>query len=184
MRQAPEDNWRATALARLAPHLPEADRAAVFQEAVEAAGRLEKPHDRWYCISHIAGCMAAAGMPAGAMKLIDSIDDHYWKADLLLRIAPLLPAGMLDDALDLAGGITHQAERARVFGALMPRFGDVTLEKLHRIWAEILHLLASGTRQELLLVLPGLLPAFGRLGGADAMVECAEIVESVRRWWP
>jgi hypothetical protein len=184
VRQVAADSWKATALARLAPHLPEGDRAVVFAESVEAAGRLDKPHDRWYCITHIAGCMAAAGQAAEAMKLIDSIEDHYWKADLLLRIVPLLPDALLNDALGLARSITHHAERARVFGALMPRFGELPAQQLHAVWADTLHLLASGTRQELLLVLPGLLPAFGRLGGPGAMVECAQIVESVRRWWP
>lgn len=184
VRAAPHDNWKATALARLAPHLPEAHRAARFDEAVEAAEKLEKPHDRWYCISHVAGFLAAAGLPAEALELIEKIDDHYWKADLLLRIAPALPERLLDDAVELARGINHQAERARVFGALVPRFGKAVPDQLHQVWSDTLHLLASGTRQELLLVLPGLLPAFGGLGGPGAMVECARIVESVRRWWP
>jgi hypothetical protein len=183
-RSPEDDGWKAEALARLALYLPDEERAAAFGEALDAARRLDQPHARWHALASLAGFLATAGLARDSLAQTDVIADHYWKADALVRIAPALPPELLGDALDRAAGIAHQRERARVFGALLPRFGDFPPVELHAVWRDTLHLLGTGTRQELLLALPGLLPALSRLGGPDAMVECAQIVESVRRWWP
>ncbi len=75
-------------------------------------------------------------------------------------------------------------ERARVLGALLPRFTAIPPVELHAVWRDTLHLLGAGTRRELLLALPGLLPALAKLGGPAAIVDSARVVQSVRHWWP
>lgn len=180
----PDAGARAGALVRLLRYAGGDARPGLAAEALAAAELLEQPHARAYARSNIAEHLVSAGMAEEALGQVDAIADHYWKADALLRIVSHLPKSTLGGALARAREVSHQAERARVLAALMPRFGDLELGDLHQVWSETLHILGTGTRHELLLVLPGLLEAFSRLGGPEAILECAEIVQSVRRWWP
>jgi hypothetical protein len=181
-RSAEDDGWKAETLAQLAGYLD--NKGSAFEEALEVANRLKQPHARWRALASIAGLLAAAGLGQESIAQIDRIDDPYCKADALVGTAALLPPELLSDALSRASGIEDPQERARVFSALLPRFEDLPAIELHAVWSEAIHLLGTGTRQDLLLALPGLLPSLSKLGGPEAMVECAEIVESVRRWWP
>ena len=183
-REAEDPGARAELLGRLARRVDEPERSALFAEALDASGRLDQPAARWNALSALAGFQAETGRQTEALTSVDQIDDMYFRAEALMRITPLLGDEMLRPALERATAITHEQQRALVLAGLIPRFSRVPATQLHLIWSDTLRVLGLGTRQELLLALPGLLPALERLGGRTAIVDCADVVESVRRWWP
>lgn len=183
-RGAGDEARTAQALVRVAPLLAEPTGRQTFREALDVTRRLDEPHARSRALAVIAAALAKAGLPEEALTVTLSIDDHYWRADALIHLAPELPAERLHQALDHAAAISNEHERARALAALLPRFAGFPAAELHAVWQETLHLLGAGPRRELLLALPGLLPALARLGGPDALVDSARIIQSVRRWWP
>jgi hypothetical protein len=49
---------------------------------------------------------------------------------------------------------------------------------------EVLHLLAAGTRAQLVEAIPDLLPGLVELAGSQAPVDMAAAVTAAYRWWP
>jgi hypothetical protein len=67
-----------------------------------------------------------------------------------------------------------------VAGSLSPQHWPLVRNHIR----EVLHLLAAGTRAQLLEALPDLVPGVVVLAGHQGLVDIAAAIRTVRRWWP
>lgn len=175
----------AEALVLMATRLPPGRAHPVLDEAAATARAIGDPHDRARALARVAGVEAASARPEKALDLLVEIADEHWRADALRAVASSGVAGRdVDRVLRLVAALTDGQEQAGVLVALVPALAGAQLPVLYEAWRAATHLLGAGTRRDLLVALPDLLPAIERLGGPAALVEVRDVVESVRRWWP
>ncbi len=113
------EDARARALVALAPHLPEAQQAGVYAEALDAARAIT------YGVAPAQTLVALAphlpeGLLAEALDAARAFTFGRDRARALVALAPHLPEGLLAEALDAARATTNEVDRARALVALAP----------------------------------------------------------------
>ena len=173
------------ALLLVAEHGPSDSTVAIIGRAASVARTLSDSHDRTRSLVRVAVALATAGQTAAALGVAAEIVDEHWRAATLRDVAGhVRDRQAAQQTLAMARALVDEAERARVLGGLLPAFTEAPLGQLYDVWQDEIRSLGMGTRRDLLVALPELLPAIGRLGGPHALVDARDIVESVRRWWP
>jgi hypothetical protein len=116
-----QERDRATALAALAPHL----QGELLARCQEAAYSLASARERGRVLATLAPRLQGqdrARAQAQAWRAMDQIDDET-KRRTLATVAPYLTGIQLRKALDLAGAMQFEADRAGLLVALAPRLG-------------------------------------------------------------
>jgi len=83
-----------------------------------------------------------------------------------------------------AGEITSIEWRVKALARLVDDISTHKLHKVHTLWHECLHLLASRTRGELLASICKLAPVINVLGGTVAVQRTLQAIQDIVRWWP
>jgi hypothetical protein len=130
-REIPDPSAKATSLTRLAPYLPDAERAAVLADALATARTITDPSWRAAVLVALAPHLPAdllAGLLADALATTRTIRDPSGQAAALAALAPHLPdaerAAVLVDALATARTITNPSDRLDALAALAPYLPD------------------------------------------------------------
>jgi hypothetical protein len=184
-RSGPSGAGTTEALVLLASRLSRPLAHPVLDEAESGARTVADPHDRARVLARVAEANAACARPQRALAVVAAIEDEHWRAAALRAVVSSGVDGAdVDRVLEIVAAMVDGQERAGVLVALLPALADAPLPRLYECWRSTTHLLGAGTRRDLLVALPALLPAIERLGGPGALVEVRDVVESVRRWWP
>lgn len=143
-----------------------------------------EPAVRSRLVVPVAAALAAEGRSQAALDLVQELPDDA-RLVAMLPLARLLPPEMVDRALAVAGGIADPTARARVLAALTPLVAaEGHLQRVQDHVRGVLHLLAGGTRAQLLAALPDLLPGVEVLTGRQGLVDLVAAIMTVSRWWP
>ncbi|MFN7565965.1 MAG: NB-ARC domain-containing protein [Microcystis sp.] len=113
LAQIRNEDDRARALTRLAPHLPE-----VLPETLEIARAIEDEDDRVRALTALAPHLPVSLLPE-ALKIARGIEDQFFRALALTGLAPRLPE-VLPEALEIARAIRDESRRAEALTGLAP----------------------------------------------------------------
>lgn len=175
---------RGRILVNLAP-LVLGEPGSVLQEALEVARSLQYgPYQAWalatlapyLTIEQIYVALTVTHTMVGAGS-----SQKNALSKLILRLAEL---DTLEQALVVACDIAGSYDRAHVLATLAPHLTKLSQIDLYQLWCEILPILSSRTRADLLSDLAELADVIVCLGGAEAIVETAQAIQDVGRWWP
>lgn len=187
---------RAVVLERLAPYLPE----SLLLQAVEMAEGVPEL-DSYSSNSPQASVLMAliprlpeplrAPIQEQALIAAQNIPDHEGCAQTLLRLAPQLLDPLQGTALRLAllaalriNKDRHRFEREELLASAAVQLAALSYERLYPIWSEVLHDLASHSRQNFLADLRLFVPIIAALGNEMGVIEAMNAIEDVIRWWP
>jgi hypothetical protein len=188
--------WRAEALAKsgqidVADAVrDESSRIAVLLRIAsprEAAAALADVHDpdlRFRFIVAIAVAMAERGDSVAALNLVAELRNDGDRAAALLGLSSHVGPASLDLALRMTRELSGLECRARMLARLTEPLVAAGASGLREHVREVLHLLAMGTRADLLTALPDLLPGVVELYGQQGLVDVADAISAVYRWWP
>jgi hypothetical protein len=113
LAQIRNEDDRARALTRLAPHLPE-----VLPETLEIARAIEDEDDRVRALTALAPHLPVSLLPE-ALAVARAIGNEYHRARALTGLAPYLPE-VLPEALEIARAIRDESRRAEALTGLAP----------------------------------------------------------------
>lgn len=123
-----------------------------------------------------------------ALSLTRSIKDPCHQVEALAHLATHLQAEVkekvLQDALTITRTIGDLSSFTFALNNLAPWLLEFSQKDIDMIWTKILTILSTGTRFHLLSDVQVLMPLIARLGGSVAIVETAQAIQDVRRWWP
>jgi hypothetical protein len=120
-RSIGDEGARSGALAILASHLPEGERAAVLREALDAARSIGDKGARYEALAILASHLPERERTAVLREALDaarSIRNEWARSRALASLASHLPAELLREALDAARSIGHEGARSGVLTAL------------------------------------------------------------------
>jgi hypothetical protein len=123
LAQIRNEDDRARALTRLAPHLPE-----VLPETLEIARAIEDEDDRVRALTALAPHLPVSLLPE-ALAVARAIGNEYHRARALTGLAPYLPE-VLPEALEIARAIRDESRRAEALTGLAPYLPEVLPEAL------------------------------------------------------
>jgi hypothetical protein len=132
----------------------------------------------------VAVALATRGRSEAALDLVHDLPDDDARTAALLPLAAHLQPATVDQAVALAGGIGDAVKRAGVLAAMTPLVATGHPTDLQEHLRGVLHLLAGGTRAQLLEALPDLLPGLAGVAGQQVLADIAAAVLAVYRWWP
>lgn len=118
-RAITDDAQRTEALAGLALHLPEAQKARVLAQALQTASAIGNERRRAEALVSLAAQLPVH-LLGEALQAVRAIDDEWPLAVALGSLAPHLPESLLVVALDAAKAIKDDWHRAEVLAALAP----------------------------------------------------------------
>jgi hypothetical protein len=132
-----------------------------------------------------AYALAALGHSDDAMAVARGLSEEWDRIYTMARIAPRLAEfGLVGEALEA----THQREngpfRFQTLIAVSQFLSKLPKAQVYRRWEEILRLLASLSREDLVFALQIFAPVIEALGGSEALEETCKAIEDVGRWWP
>jgi hypothetical protein len=174
---------RAEVLGRLAPYLPE----PLLREALSAAQAIQDLTRRAEALGWIVPYLPEAErrkISQEVVTAIRSIRALVKRAEALCRLAPCLPEALLQEALLAVRAIGSSAKRVEVLAELAQRLAALPVQSLYPLWHNVLSILASYSREELLENLLAFEPIIAALGGKVALVETSCAIQNVGRWWP
>ena len=180
---------RAVVLLRIAAALvtaqaPGTNGRDIVDEASSLLPAVADEAERWRLSVAVAAALLADGRVDGGLEVLGSVADDEVRAVGMCRLARRLPPTSIDGALAVAATIGDPVRRAQVLAALTPLVVEVGRPDAHQHLRATLHLLAAGTRAQLLQALPDLLPAVTAVSGRQGLLDLASAVIAVYRWWP
>jgi len=144
-----------TVLTGLVPHLPEASREAILQDALSTAQEIE---DEWYRAEALNG--------------------------LIPHLPAALRETALREIMCATFEMRWEKTRAENLAKLMSQLMELSPSALLSFWQKLLRHLVQHSRQEFLEELPALTPIVVKLGRNEAIVELFRTIQDVGRWWP
>jgi len=182
---------RGEALVALAPHLGERS----VRRALEAARQPGAGDTVCWAMRGLAPRLAALGFPSEALIEARSLPTGENRRLTLGALCPYLSKpernAVLPEALVAARGIDREVscpeeenERATAFAQLSPSLVELPSEVLLPVWSETMHTLASYIRRDVLADIQALTPLVLVLGGKTALIEAAQAVGDIGRWFP
>jgi hypothetical protein len=120
-----------------------------------------------------------------ALDAADGSDSEETVSDTLKGLAPHLPEDLLRRAFKMAEGIRNiELARAQVITNLAVRLSSIPSPSCYAIWTELIHSLASSSRQMLLQDIRSLIPSITKLGKSEALSSTIEAIQDAGRYWP
>ncbi len=181
------DSKLVDALVALGPHLP----AALLPEAAAAARKLAKQEDRWRALATVAPRLPEPERSVALADTLSAAQAHrYYErecAEMVVALAPHLPAALLPEAFRVAFSLKEQSEKSErtAVAALLPRLAGLTGQELAALWS--MPLLTAGSRSRLLAGLCRTAPILAALAADRLTIEFLEIAKAiadVSQWWP
>jgi hypothetical protein len=129
--------FRLSALTAVAPHLPKDERTAVILSEWKdfLLGRTETTAAALVFLAPELPEFIQTPFLEAALVSIESIKDPWYRAELLVRLAPRLPAPLLKAAVKVAQKINDEWPRAVALASLAPRLPASTVEELKSVEA-------------------------------------------------
>jgi hypothetical protein len=165
---------RAPALIRIIPQLPEGDRTAVVQEVLDLGSTRASAGLFGQSIAGLALFLVEPGkseMLRAALAAVEKEADQQERSRTLQKLAPVLPEGLLDEALRLTAQLPWRALQANVFEALVPR---LSAPLAVRAWKIAKKIEQSYARSQVLPLLARRLAETGMLEFASAEAQQVE----------
>jgi hypothetical protein len=153
-----------------------------IEEARKAVAAVRDVDERLPWVIEVGQTLARTGRTSAALDLVRALP--HVPAAALLRLASHVGSDDIADALALAHEVSDPRLRARVLASLTSSLVAVGAPGLLDHVREVLHLLAAGTRAQLVAAIPDLMPGLVQLAGAQAPVDMAAAVTAAYRWWP
>jgi len=182
-RAVADESARAQALVDLAPRLSE----SLLQEALTAVRAIADEGARARALAglvpHLSESLEVTVLQE-ALTAVQAIMDEDARARALVDLAPRLSESLLQEALATARSIAHRDSRARALVGLASHVKQFPLASLYLLWNEVLPILASSTRSNLLSDILTLFPVIAALGEKEALVAMAQAIIEVGRWFP
>ena len=180
-----DSTTRITLLLRIAELPPGGGRDAVA-EAQKSLTQIADAELRRRLVPPLALVLADAGRRADALELVSGLVAEQDRADALVVVAPLLHGFDLETALLIARGVRSTVRRGAMLAALIPALvgSGADADVVHAQLRDALHLLAGGTRGELVSAMPALVPGLVRVAGPAGLLDLAATLAAVYRWWP
>jgi hypothetical protein len=175
---------KAEALIALAAHLPEPflRKALAEAQAFEAKGKWGP------ALAALLRRLAELGYPKRALAVVGEIQDQAARTEQLSRLLLYLPRALqsetLQEVLATMGHTGSEARRGEALERLAPYLAQLSGPELYPVWQEMLPLLVTRARRDLLAGLCALEPVIAALGGEEAVEETFQAVQDVGRWWP
>jgi hypothetical protein len=151
-------------------------------EAGSALADVSDPTVLTPLVNSVSLALARQGRPTQALDLIRRLPDDQ-RAAALIPAAPHL-ADAVPDAIALARTLRDPIQRAHALAALTPLLVAAHPMDTQDHVRQVLRLLATGTRAELLQATSDLLPGLTALAGPQGLVDMAAAITSAARWWP
>jgi hypothetical protein len=178
--------YRAEALADLGPHLPE----NLLPEAVSDARSLEREECRAIALTglipHLSPSLRGDVLHdplATAQKLWNINEQVHALGALLPYVAQDERAQILRDLVKRVVAIEQAERRFEVLRILAPHLAQLPLELLYPLWCHTLHQVSTRSRRDMLLDLRALIPVLLAISHEQVMVEIAQAVIDVGRWF-
>ncbi|MBD2234985.1 NACHT domain-containing protein [Phormidium tenue] len=137
-------------------------------------------YDRASMLIQLANKLPDAALPQ-ILEAALSIQDGGSRAGVLITLIERLPDDLLSEVLESAQAIEESHCRTETLRALAVYLS--TTPDRFKLWQKLLRSLSQRTRSNLLndiSVLPSVLHS---LGGEDAILEAAQAVQDICRWW-
>ena len=176
----------------------------LVDEALSRAYAIADPFWQGVALSGLAESIAQTDLPR-AIAIVRRTRADSARSDLLSRLAPKLNEKFFGEALELTaeinlGYFSRQNLEYRINGGrstfttvwtaqiqalegLARYLPSSCRMDLYRVWDQMIHRLAAGKRDYLLMHLYQSSVLFA-LGGAEAISEAARAIRDVGRWWP
>jgi hypothetical protein len=125
-REIQDEDERAKALAKLAPHLPK----PLLHEALAAVREICDVKYQAHALAGLASRLAELGDPEKGLATVRAIHDQGWQAVALVRLAPHLPKPLLQEALAAAQEIYDVKCQAHALAGLAPYLPEPEREQI------------------------------------------------------
>lgn len=202
--QIRDPDRRVAGLAELVPHLKEPERGRSLAVALDSARRIETRSTRAHLLATLATSLPPTqrnDVVSEALESASGIEKEQERARVILMVAQILEnesagaqtedeavhrsqGGTLIEALGLAKTSPSSSTRREGLASLSPDLSRLARSQLMGLWQELLPVLAARPREELLPDLGALMPVISVLGGRTALMDTAQAVLDVGRWWP
>ena len=186
-REINREDCLADALSSIAPRL------ANPQDALTLALDIQIPEYRYFALSNIAPLLPEHfryDLLEDAIKMAHEIEDPWARATAISYIAPLLSQHPGEEMIleitfeSIAKNVDDDCCRANSFSRIVEMISEEETTKSYPLWCRTLHTLARRTREDLLMDISSLMPLVMKLGGQDALIETAEAIKDIQKWWP
>ncbi|MEE8566397.1 MAG: hypothetical protein V3S76_01500 [Candidatus Bipolaricaulota bacterium] len=173
---------RASALSDLAQYLSE----VTLNQFLTAVNTIKDDFRKEMALDSLASRFCELGRHEDALKIAQTLENDWARAEILAKIAPDLSEELLIETLTLAKEIRYigAGGRRETFDGLAPELAKLPRLQLFELWQETLPVLAAYPRGELLKDLSALMPVITELGGPEGLAEIAHVAEDVGEWWP
>ncbi len=169
------ESYRARALQRLVPHLPE-----IVPEALEVVRAMRDEFNRARALQGLAPHLSE-NLLSEALEVVRAIGSESYRAEALQGLAPHLSENLLPEALEIARAIGSESSRAEALQRLVTKLASISIDLL--FLKKTFHALATLNRSHFLENLPQLAPLIVKFGGIEALREIPKAIMDVSRWW-
>ncbi len=172
-------------LAEVALNLPVGEQRQILDEALVIARTIETPFPQVTFFGQIASALVDLGDLEQALSLASSIDASSTRDKILAKIAiRSIELDEPEEALAVARTITDIVLRVKTLAQVALLIERSYPIKLYSLWQEMLHLLATRLRADLLKELEALSTVATILGGPRMAGEMYRAVLHTGTWWP
>lgn len=186
IQQIEVEDQRSSALADLAALF--ASHRPLLDDALRTARAILGQVPQAIALGRLLPHLAATGSWEDALASLQAIPKGYWRASALVELVPHLPRQQREDAVRQALTIIEEVTDTDHLVDLIQRITPylVFLPGIdgYSLWYRAIHVLASGTRADVLRGLNVLLPLASILGGAESLVNISRAIRDVGQWWP
>lgn len=174
---------RVAVLLRIGAAGPRGAGRDALAEARSAVADVNNPAVLPLVVADVSCALAAGGgEPESAISLVARLPDVD-RATALLPLAPHAGAAVTE-MIKLARSLGDRTQRGNVLAKLTGPLVVTQPPKVKDHVREVLHLLAMGTREQLLQSTPDLMPGLVELAGSQGLIDLATAIKSACRWWP
>jgi hypothetical protein len=185
-----KNRWQV--LVALVPHLAEGEmRQDAVRRALEAARAELYPQDRALALVAVLPLLPVEMREGAAQQALQAAFNGNYpasRADALGQVVPHLPeeerADILCRALEGALATEYADDRAKALARLGARITDFPADQRAEVLRQLLHALATQSRNFLLRQLQEFCSPLGQVGGQDIFVEIYRSIQDVTKWWP
>jgi len=183
VRSITNEDERANALAALASQLPDEPRQTMLPEALRGMRRILHENDIAVALRNLAPYLQGETI-SEAFDIALAIRDEWRRTEALVALAPYMSKELVLKVVEASVAIRGEENRVKLLGGLASALIPPEFPGLFPLWCDTLHRCAQHTRPDLLKDLKLLSPALALLGGREAILETAQALQDVGRWWP
>lgn len=159
----------------------------------QSTGPLSFPSDRACALAYLSACIdtqrRSSELARLALRLMEEQRPYGWSesqqhATAVKTIVRVVSPEALLDFVRIGLRSTYLELRISIFEAVTSRLLQRPPHDVKKLWSQILVLVASSPRADVLSYLAALRPVLGHMNGMAALEECFVAFSKVVRWWP